>query len=306
MSGFRRHLMARIATRAVQHYISGTSTLYNSSFTFQLRLLDNVPRTYTAYTDANGKWRVDFGNGDKILNLETTFSSKTYLTSIDIHVDCSQCTLIDYAFTFSSNLVTIDMSFKPPKGLTNIMNTFRSCTHLEKIKGIENFGYGTLTAVSGCFRDCFSLKYDVDNPFDLSNLQIPAISAEFMIGAQGSAANTWYSNTGHRAFWQLTGVKLPTFQDGCNAANIFVNNYGITDVISCGDIGAITNGLSFAQANNLSLASAIVILSALQDLDGNTATLTFATSTRNLIQADTEARNLVAQAQVYGWTITGF
>lgn len=282
MSGFRRHLMARILTRAVQPYISGTSTLYNSSFTFKLQLVGESMTTYTATTDSNGDWRVDFNIGDKVSRFDYAFYNNRYVTSIDLHtMDFSECTSYGYAF--------------------------RDCKFLEKVIGVENLVTSNCIHCQEMLRNCFSLKYDSNSPMDLSAWNTTNVtSMYYFMGSSGADKSTWTADTGNNAFYQCLAVNLPSMSSGCNTTNIFGWQQGLQDVASCGAIGAVSGGIGLTQSTNLTLASAIVILSALQDLNGGTATLTFASATRTLIQNDTTAMNLVAQAQSYGWTITGF
>lgn len=89
---------------------------------------------------------------------------------------------------------------------------------------------------------------------------------------------------------------ITTYMFGANLAQ---SKY-LTSIVA---IGTIEDSVSF-EYNNLDLSSAKIVLSALQDLQGGTATLRFSSATSALIQADTNAMNLVAQAQSYGWTIT--
>lgn len=282
MSGYRRHLMGRILTSVVQPYISGTSTLINSSFTFRLRLVGEAMTTYTATTDSNGDWRVDFNIGDKVESMNQAFIGNTNITSIDLHsMDFSQC--------------------------STYYRAFYNCQYLEKVRGIETIVTSNCISVIDMFRNCFSIKYDSNSPLDLSQWDTSNItSVNYFMGSSYADRNTWVSNTGNNAFYQCLAVNLPPIPSGCDTNNIFVWQQGLQDVASCGAIGAVVNTLSFTQSTNLTLASAIVILSALQDLNGGTATLTFATATRNLISADSTATALVAQAQLKGWTITGF
>lgn len=282
MSGFRRLLLARIATSAVQPYISGTSTLINSSFTFKLQLVGGEMTTYTATTDANGDWRVDFQFGDKVYSMRESFLDNQYITSIDLHtMDFSQC--------------------------TNFYQSFFGCKYLEKIIGVENIVTSNCTTCYGMFRNCYSLRYDSNSPLDLSQWDTTNVgSMYYLMGSSNVDKNTWIADTGNYAFYQCLAVNLPPIPSGCNTNGLATWQQGLQDIATCGAIGAVSGVIGFIQSTNLTLASAIVVLSALQDLDGGTATLSFATSTRTLIQADTTAMNLVAQAQSYGWTITGF
>lgn len=283
MSGFRRHIMARIATSAVQPYISGTSTLINSSFTFQLQLVNDPMRTYTALTDANGDWRVDFQFGDKVQSMSDAFYySNVNITSIDLHtMDFSQC--------------------------TTFRQCFYGCKYLEKIIGVESLVTSKCTNCYNMFRNCYSLRYDRNSPLDLSQWDTSNVTTLYYImGSSYVDKNTWIADTGKYAFYQCLAVNLPQIPSGCITTGLFTWQQGLQDIATCGAIGAVSGDIGLAQSTNLTVASAIVVLSALQDLNGGTETLTFATSTQILIQADTTAMNLVAQAQLKGWTITGF
>lgn len=282
MSGFRRHIMANIATSAVQPYISGTSTLYNSSFTFQLQLVGDSMRTYTAITDANGDWRKDFNVGDKVWSMRDAFYTNINVTSIDLHtMDFSQC--------------------------VEFYQSFFGCKYLEKVIGVESLVKSYCTTCYNMFRNCYSLKYDSNSPLDLSQWDTSNVTTMYyLMGSSNVDKNTWIADTGNNAFYQCLAVNLPQLPSGCTTNGLVTWQQGLQDIATCGAIGAVSGALSLSQSTNLTLASAIIILSALQDLNGGTVTLTFATSTRNLISADTTAMALVAQAQLKGWTITGF
>lgn len=266
----------------IEKYISGTSTLISSSFTFQLRLVGGVMTTYTAITDSNGNWRVDFQIGDKVDSMYQAFDGNTNVTSIDLHtMDFSECTNYDYAF--------------------------RMCKFLEKIYGVENLVTSNCVNCRFMFNRCFSLKYDSNSPMDLSQWDTSNVtSMYYFMGSNSADRNTWIADTGNNAFYQCLAVNLPPIPSGCDTGYVYINHQGLQDVATCGAIGAVIGGIGFNHSTNLTLASAIVILSALQDLNGETATLTFANTTITLIQNDTTAMNLVAQAQSFGWTITGF
>lgn len=105
-------------------------------------------------------------------------------------------------------------------------------------------------------------------------------------------------NNGYRM--NLQKIVLPIVRKTTtNTTNCLSRTAQLTDV----EATFIENSISFSQSP-LTLQSAINILNALQDLQGGSATITFSSTTSALVQEDTAAMNLVAQAQSFGWTIT--
>ena len=106
-------------------------------------------------------------------------------------------------------------------------------------------------------------------------------------------------NRGERI--KLHTLVLPLITSGTVNSQICCNN---TTLLTNVDATTIENTLNVSNSP-LTLQSAINILSALQDVTGyGGKTLTFSSTTSALVQADTMAMNLVAQAQANGWTIT--
>lgn len=106
-------------------------------------------------------------------------------------------------------------------------------------------------------------------------------------------------NKGYRS--ALQSIVLPIIR---NTTLNSSNSCGATKQLTDVEASYIESSMSFS-LSPLTLQSAINILNALQDVTSyGGATLTFSSSTSVLVQADTDAMNLVAQAQSLGWTIT--
>ena len=143
----------------------------------------------------------------------------------------------------------------------------------------------------------------------------------------GTANHKFYSATNlygtfinlNQASLRLDNMECPnatTYQrmfEGVQCAEIYAPNLAVnagavtTNMFRlCGNLTDLTLGdvfesISFVDSP-LTLQSAIGILTNLQQVTNKT--LTFSSTTSALVQADTTAMNLVAQAQANGWTIT--
>ena len=154
------------------------------------------------------------------------------------------------------------------------------------------------------FRECFCIRSNPqDGIFDLSRFSFSNTIANMFYATQAIIDN-WYNTNDLVAWEDFTHIALPTLLDGCDVTNAFLWLIWLKEITACGNIGAIVGSLTFEKAESLSLNSAKLVLSKLQDLQGGSATIAFSSGTSALVQADTTAMNLVAQAQANGWTIT--
>lgn len=92
--------------------------------------------------------------------------------------------------------------------------------------------------------------------------------------------------------------RFPGVLSGCNTTNAMDSCTALTTIDSS---GPISETLSFSNCP-LNVASAKVILSALQTVSGKT--LTFSSTTKTAINGDSEALSLVTAARNKGWTIS--
>ena len=92
--------------------------------------------------------------------------------------------------------------------------------------------------------------------------------------------------------------RFPGVLSGCNTTKAMDSCTALTTIDSS---GPISETLSFADCP-LNVASAKVILSALQTVSGKT--LTFSSTTKTAINGDSKALSLVTQARSKGWTIS--
>lgn len=344
MSGFRRHLFAKLAS--IGKYIEGYCNVYNNTFTFYLNFTNSMGN-YTQIdvtTDSNGFWRYELQSDQSVRFMVSSFSrhsqtesnklvsvkfSKKFTESVTSWQNafgngtgatyaCTNLEKIEgiagnisglgFAFPFMgcSKLEQIDVSNIDTSGATSFSSTFRNCSNLKKIVGLNELYTNNITTFNSMFYGCFSLESDTNSPFDLSSWNVSALTDIGNLFRSTSAQqNDWYNEKGWYPYSKLKDVRMFDILDGCNISNSFNGFFGGQDNFDIGSIGIVSGTLNFSYST-LNLQSAINILSALSDLQGGTAVITFATSTKNLISADSTAMALVAQAQVYGWTITGF
>lgn len=343
MSGFRRHLMAEVANRS---FIEGYCNVYNSTFTFYLNFTNSQGNytQINVTTDANGYWRYTLPNGkvvkfmvnafsrhsqvesDKLISI--SFSKKfvdnvvswyntfgngtgsTYACRNIRSIEGMAGDIVELGFTFPfmgcENLEYIDISKINLANATSLSSVFRNCFKLRKIIGIDTIDTENVKVFNAMFYGCFSLESDTDNPFDLSGWNVASLTKiDNLFRSTSSEQSDWYDDNGWFPYSKLKDVRLFDIPDGCTITNSFSGFFGGQDNFDIDSIGIVGGTLDFTSAS-LNLQSAKNILSALTYLQGGSATLSFSTSTKNLISADSAALVLVAQAQTYGWTITGF
>lgn len=202
-------------------------------------------------------------------------------------------------------LTTIKTDATTAMMISNANVMFRYCNSLENLDlSFIWVEFSQNVNLSYAFGETYSLKSNPqDGIFDLSRFSFSG-NLSNMFFTSSAEKTTWESQTGKTAWEDFTHIALPTLLDGCDVTNAFLWLIWLKEITACGNIGAIVGTLTFEKAESLSLNSAKLVLSKLQDLNGNSATITFSSSTSALVQADTTAMNLVAQAQANGWTIT--
>lgn len=216
--------------------------------------------------------------------------------------NCSiYCSYINGIFMQCYKLKSADLSGVTVQSNSTFNSMFYQCRNLEDVV-MPDFSAldGVSVNLTSMFRECFSVKLNANTCPDFSN--IIANRADYVF-SHNSTANrkNWEAETGKTAFINMTHISIPTIPNGIIVSGFCQYATYATDVIGCGDI---SESMSFAN-NPFNLASAILILQHLQDVTSyGGKTITFSASTSALIQADTTAMNLVAQAQTNGWTIT--
>ena len=216
--------------------------------------------------------------------------------------NCSiSCLYINNIFYQCYKLKSADLSGVTVQSNSDFNSIFFQCWNLEDIV-IPNFKAlnGVSANLTSIFRECYSIKLNANTCPDLS--KIIASRADYVFSTSSSAnLADWEAETGKTAFINLTHISIPTIPNETNVLGFCAYARYATDVVGCGDI---SESMIFAN-NPLNLASAILILQHLQDVTSyGDKTLTLSSTTSALVQADTMAMNLVAQAQVNGWTIT--
>ena len=277
MSGFRRHIMAKLAQQeANQEYILIESKTGVTGWQFRVRLDGSDWQYITAGTDFSldddgvkcfGKWYVPVGKkvtqiqfsatvtGANVLGIQ--FSDGFDFTSIDRFDSGFAAVSAETAF-----IQYVDNIQFPPQ-CTTFRYMFRYLTNsLRRItfkKGVVNSTIGA-TTIERMFHLCNYNFFDGD----LSWLSVQ----------EGCDTGNW--NTG--------GAFLP----------------GDTNAKIITAIGDIKGSISF-RYHQLTLDSAIVVLNAMKQ-PTSPQTLTFHTTTWTRIQQSPEALALVAQRESEGWT----
>lgn len=136
----------------------------------------------------------------------------------------------------------------------------------------QNYGY------SATFQYCNSIRY----------AKFPTIK-----NASGYFASVFSGCTNLRRITNMPGIL-----NGANTTNAFTGCSALTTIDACGPISE-TIDMSAAPLN---LASAKVVLAQLQTVTSET--LTFSSTTKGYINADSEALSLVTAARNKGWTIS--
>lgn len=321
MSGFRRHLMAKIAQ---QEYIDGFCVQPNAAISLQINGL-----TYTATADNDGYWKLDV-RGIDIVSLKNFAASNSSITNINFRCNTRNVSNIFNAFKDCSNLSQIN-GLKITNNVTNCEYAFGKSspsviTQLTSIENLSNFDFSNCENMRATF-------YNYGGDIDMTLWNVEKASTFYSCYSRiagnisGTANHKFYSATNlygmflnlNQASLRLDNMECPnatTYQrmfeevkcteiyapkldinSSANTTDILKNANYLTDLT----LGDIYESLSLAQSP-LTLQSAIGILTNLQQVTNET--LTFSATTSALIQADTTAMNLVAQAQSYGWTIT--
>ena len=213
-------------------------------------------------------------------------------------------------FNTCRSLTTIKTDATTSMKISNANVMFRYCNSLENLDlsfSWVEFSQGA--NLSYAFGETYSLKSNPqDGIFDLSRFSFYG-SLSNMFFTFSAEKTTWESQTGKTAWEYFTHIALPTLLDGCDVTDAFIYLTQLEEITACGNIGAITGALSFVNSP-LSLNSAKLVLSKLQDLNGNSATITFSSATLALVQAsinngDVDTISAVTNAIDNGWIITG-
>ena len=227
MSGFRRHIMARLATRSTYPYIEGYAFDVDGVYPAQVNIRYNGSYHAITVNQDTGYFREDV----ELTTLQYCLQDDTSVRLI--HVYAPNKTLHTGSFARRSNAEVIDLS--------NIVST-----SIYVAFGVNSSDY----------------------------------------------------SSGYRC--KINSVKLPSITNTTNVNATFANATLLTDV----EATFIEQSLNM-QWSPLTLQSAINILKALRDVTSyGGKTLSFSATTSALVQADTTAMLLVAQAQANGWTIT--
>jgi hypothetical protein len=220
-----------------------------------------------------GIWYYDIPSNVTVESLAYCFDGNTYLTSASFKEITSQfsayrmlrnCTAVK-SIDVSNIMQNCTVIHQFGVGTTNLSNIYG----LDKIGNI-NSGTGYIANSNTALRYLkFSSSINSDN-------------MRYFVGDDTNLIRI--SN-------------LPIIPNGIETTNAFINCSALTTIDAA---GPISETISFAYCP-LSLASAKVILSALQTVSGKT--LTFSSTTKGYINADSEALALVTAARNKGWTI---
>lgn len=301
-------------------------------------------------TDSNGYWRYALTNGQQVTYMNSAFSRhsqaesdklvsvrfnknfvsniigwhNTFGNAIINSYACRNLERVDgfvcnnayqyglyYTFYNCNKLEYIyDSNVTSKSNNFALFYTFYMCKNLRRIEGIERWSFDNLISINCAMYGCYSLESDISMPLDLSSWNTSSLTEIiFMFGSVQSDDNSWYSEKGWRIFSKLRDVSLFDIPNGCTITNNFMRFYGGQDNFTINNIGIVSGTITFEKAD-LNLQSAINILSALTDLQGGSATITFSASTLALVQAsinngDADTISAVTNAIDNGWTITG-
>lgn len=190
--------------------------------------------------------------------------------------------------SFVENETSVSAVNFPKSFDTSNVNTlekmFSSCSSITSVGDLSNWNVGNVTNMNRMFSSCSNLtSLDVSN-FDTSKV---TEMGEMFRGCKN-----------------LTTLKMCGIGDGFN--RVSMDNYSpfdtcskLANIPSCGDIH---NTVAF-NYSPLTLTSAKVVLNALSTPYSGNQTLTFSTTTKGYINADSEALAIVAEKQAMGWTI---
>ena len=220
------------------------------------------------------------------------------LTSLDVSAfNLSNCTRIDKMFQSCINLTSIDITNWNVSLVTDATNLIYGCDSLTSIGDVSGWDTHSMTRMYRMFANAPALISNANNTLDCSSWDTSALT----VAIQPNQTN------GFRQFFggsvSVTHLGIPTIKEGVTVVNMFANLTNLTTITACGNIYAPYDTLSFS-ACPLDLNSAKLILSKLQNTNGNSATLTFSSTTKGYINNDQDALALVANAvNNLGWTI---
>lgn len=223
-----------------------------------------------------------------------TVTSSAYSINIRINETARSVTCTNGAFTYTTTevitslnnflynnnrLLSVDMHMMDLYSCTSITNAFNSSRNLASINasGLDTRNVTTFQAFA----------HYCTNSLNNPNLQnINTSSATSLRRLFSSCQN------------MTTLPYLPEIPSGCDTSLILDDCPRLTTI---SEASPIYETVSFS-ASPLSLASAKVILRALQTVTSET--LTFSSTTKGYINADSEALSLVTAARNKGWTIS--
>lgn len=196
-----------------------------------------------------------------------TYTTTDVITSLDL-------------FIYNNNkLLSVDMHRMDLYRCTSITNAFNSSRNLASINasGLDTRNVTTFQAFA----------HYCTNSLNSPNLQnIDTSSATSLKRLFSSCQN------------MVTLPYLPEIPSGCDTSLMFDDCPRLTTIDACGPISETID----MSAAPLSLASAKVVLVQLQTVTSET--LTFSSTTKGYINADSEALSLVTAARNKGWTIS--
>lgn len=285
---------------AQRQYIEGYCNVNNDTFTFTLYLQNTGYVNRTVHTDNSGYWKY-------VLTQE----ERTDIRSLDgFATSISQAESNKLvSIVFSNNFPFDNLNIKHLRCIFgSYASTYFGCRNLTAISGWKLNPQNTAAAYQSLLSYCISL-YNIDistlkgnKNSDYSNIfrRVPASQIiglrQFMEDSEPSAFGSAFDYCTN-----LTNASIPTLKNNVNTSGSFRQCTALTTIDYCGDI---SNNIDISNSP-LYLSSAILILQHLLDVTSyGGKTLAFSATTSALIQADTTAMNLVAQAQANGWTIT--
>ena len=226
-----------------------------------------------------GIWYYDIPSGNSATSFNDLLRSSTSLLSVSFSSSLysklpSEGIGLYRAFNGCTSLKSIDLSMINDR-VGSINSAFWGGNALSNITGIENANYGTLYH---SFQNCNTIRY----------INIPSRNI-----TSGNFDSAFYGCTNLIRLSGFPGMGSSVSTTG----NMLYNCTALTTIDSSGDQYK-TIDFSYCP---LTLASAKVILNALQTVTAET--LTFSSTTKGYINADSEALALVAAARNKGWTI---
>ena len=264
----------------------------------------------------------------KVTNMSGMFNDCRALTEIKGLNNLVTSSVKDISgILYDSNIKTIDVSGWDTSGVQYFGATSAAQTSLfgnvngrlqsgvEEIIGLENFDFSSAISIGDMFHDCGKLKSvsGIENWHfaNTLNVSLGYCTQNIFHGCYAlKEINIRNWNTENwRVFYGLI-VECPNLETlhlcpiGDGTHPVTFTNW----LINCGKLanipeaGPIYNTIIFSWCP-LTLDSAKVILNALQAPYSGAQSLTFRTSTVNLIQQDQEALGLVVEKVALGWTI---